>query len=72
MTLKDQRNLTGIYFRFKNPNNGTFENRTFEDLPESEQDKILQENSEEWKDKMIKILCDKINHIGNELDLYAE
>ena len=37
MSAPARRDLSGIFFRYRNPETARFENRTFEDLPESEQ-----------------------------------
>ena len=67
--MKTRRNLSGIYFRSQNAESGKWENVVFEDLPESEQDEILNKASNEWLKSMIKSLCKTINHIGDSFDL---
>lgn len=64
--LKEDRQLSGAYFRFKNPNTGKFENRCFEDLPEDEQDKQLNTRGEEWLKNMVKLLSKTLNNIGEQ------
>jgi hypothetical protein len=45
MEVKEKRNLSGIWFRFKNPITNEFETRVFEDLPEDEQRRQLENRS---------------------------
>lgn len=67
--MKQSRKLSGIFFRYKNPETGKIENRTFEDLPEEEQDKMLEGRSEEWVKSLAKQLADALNRIGDQLDI---
>lgn len=74
--LKTKRNLSGIYFRFKNESgeneSGEYENRAFEDLPEKEQDEILNSKSDnEWLKSLIKQLANTINTLGEQFDIVA-
>jgi hypothetical protein len=70
--MKTKRSLSGIYFRYQNPENNKWENWCFEDLPEEEQNKIIDVNTIEWLKSMIKILSNRLNDIGNQLDLTTE
>lgn len=63
--LKEARELSGIYFRFKNHITGSFENRVFEDLPEEKQDEVMNGRSDEWIKSLAKQLAATINNIGN-------
>ena len=70
--MKIKRRRSGIYFRDKNPKTNKFENWCFEDLPESEQDKILSTRSEEWLRSMVIALSKTINQISEQFDITAE
>ena len=70
--MKTQRNLSGIYVRFKNPETDKWENRCFEDLPPEEQSSLLAGKEKEWILSLATALADTINKIGDELDLYSE
>jgi len=67
--MKEKRGLSGIYFRSKV--NGKFENIVFEDLPDSEQDVILDKNSD-WVKSLAKQLANTINEIGDKFDIVRE
>ena len=67
--MKAKRNLSGIYFRFKDEETGKWGNRVFEDLPEKEQDEYMDGRGEEWLKSLAKKLANTLNNIGDELDL---
>jgi len=62
--MKKKRNLSGVYFKFKNPETSQMEARCFEDLPEEEQEKHLDKMSEQYTRNMVKALADTLNEIG--------
>jgi len=62
--MKVRRNLSGVYFRSKNEETGKFDNVSFEDLSEEEQNKFMEGRNEEWLRSMVKIMADTINEIG--------
>lgn len=68
--LKEKRSLSGIYFRFKNGDK--YENRVFEDLPELNQDKMMEGRSEIWLKSLCKQLANTIIRIAEEFDITAE
>lgn len=43
-----QRSVSGIYFRYQNPDTQKLENWTFEDLPEEKQNEILDSKDHEF------------------------
>ena len=53
--ILEQRSLSGIYFRFKNPLTNSMENRTFEDLPIENQIKYTNDRDYIWLMSLIKI-----------------
>jgi hypothetical protein len=67
-----KRSLSGIYFRYQNPETGRWENWVFEDLPEIEQDKILDAKNAEWFKSLAKSLANTINRISEQFDITAE
>jgi hypothetical protein len=68
-----KRNLSGIYFRYQNPENKKWENWCFEDLPEVEQDKILFANDNpDWLRSLAKSLAIKLTELGEHFDIVAE
>lgn len=67
--MKEQRKLSGIFFRVKNEASGSFENLTFEDLTEEQQDKMMEDRPKEWLKSLAKSLATTINNIGNKFDL---
>ena len=66
---KTKRNLSGIYTRHKNLDTGEIENRVLEDLPSEEIDKFISNLSDDGKVRLIKMLCQTINTIGDEFDI---
>jgi len=70
--MKIKRSLSGIYFRYQNPDTKKWENWCFEDLPDQEQDKILLNDNIDWMRSMVKTLAIKINEIGETFDITTE
>lgn len=64
----EKRNISGYYFRYKNEK-GEWENRCFEDLPESEQERQLQGRSEEWIKSLAQGLAKRLREISDQFDL---
>jgi hypothetical protein len=69
--MTTRRNLSGIYFRYENPETSKWENWCFEDLPEKEQDKYLEEHSKEWVMILAKQLAYTLKKIGKEFDIVS-
>ena len=70
--MKEQRNLSGIYYRSFDKAQDKWVNICFEELSETEQDNIINNYTDVRKANLIKLLAETINRIGNELDLYSE
>jgi hypothetical protein len=66
--MKAKRNLSGIYFRFQNEE-GEWENRVFEDLPEEKQDEYLKGRDVVWLESLVKQLANTLNEIGEKFDI---
>lgn len=67
--MKKIRNLSGIYFRSKVGDK--WKNICFEDLTEEEQDKQMEGRELEWHKRMIKLLSNTINIIGDSQDIVS-
>ena len=67
METKEQRNLSGIYFRVKRSSG--FKNVCFEDLSAEEQNNLMLENDEEWLMSLAQQLANTLNEIGNHFDI---
>jgi len=67
--MKEKRNLSGFYFRYKNPETNKWENWCFEDLPEETQDEYLKDRDEIWLRYFVKGLSKVINEIGEAFDI---
>lgn len=70
---KVKRSVSGIYFRYQNPDNQKWENWCFEDLPEEKQREIL--NSKEnidWLKGLVMSLSNTLNSICEQFDITAE
>ena len=70
--MKVQRNLSGIFVRYKNPETEKYENWCFEDLPRQEQLNILAGKESSWILSLAIELANKLNDIGDQLDLKVE
>lgn len=64
------RNLDGVYFRVRR--NGKWENVCFTDLTMEERDAVCVGRSAEWFKSLAYHLADRIQSIGEELDLVME
>lgn len=64
-----QRNLTGMFFRTLNKEQGKWISVCFEELPKDQRDAILFEKDGQFKDRMIEVLVNTINEIGELTDL---
>ena len=67
METKEQRNLSGIYFRVKRP--AGFKNVCFEDLSAEEQNKLMIENDKDWLMSLTQQLANMLNELGNHFDI---
>lgn len=67
-----QRNISGVYFRYKNPENGKWENWTFEDLPEEKQNEILNTKAIEFVKSMALIMSKRLREICDKFDIISE
>ena len=70
--MKTIRSLSGIYFRYQNPETKEWENIVFEDLPEEWQDKYMNEKSVEFIKGLAKQLANTINIIGEQFDIIRD
>ena len=64
------RNLDGAYFRVRR--NGKWQNVCFTDLTLEERDAVCEGRSAEWFKSLAYHLADRIQRIGEELDLVME
>lgn len=67
-----QRNISGVYFRYQNPENGKWENWTFEDLPEEKQNEILNTKGLEFVKSMALIMSKRLREICDKFDIISE
>ena len=68
---KTERGLSGIWFRYQDPETNKWGNRVFEDLPRDKQEEYLKGKSKEWIESLAIQLGDTITKIGNDLDLMS-
>lgn len=61
------RGISGIFFRYKEGDR--YVNRAFEDIPESEQDRILSDKEPEFVRNLAKMLADKLRSIGDQFGI---
>ena len=69
MSVPARRDLSGIFFRFRHPETGRFENRAFEDLPESAQDRVMADRDAEWLRSLAKRLAHVLREVGDLCDV---
>ncbi len=70
--MKERRNLSGIFFRSLNEKTKKWDNVVFEDLSEEEQDRVMNDRSEEWLKSLAKQLANTLNKIGDQFDILSE
>jgi len=66
-----QRNISGVYFRFQNPESERWENRVFEDLPKEKQREILDSKEPEFVKNMALIMAKKLKELADEFDIVS-
>lgn len=69
--MKEVRNLSGIYIRYKDPETGKYEPVVFEDLPTEYQKELLAKKDKEWIVDLAIELGNTINKIGDQFDLMS-
>lgn len=62
--------MSGIFFKCQEED-GSWGERVFEDLPEAEQDKVLEGRDSEWLKSMLKNLSGTIRRIGDQFGMVA-
>jgi len=67
--MRTPRNLSGCFFRFKNPETGRYDNVCYEDLPREERERQLVGRTDEWKTSLIHILADTVVKLGDTFDI---
>lgn len=70
--MESPNNLSGIYFRFQNPESGRWENWCFEDLPEDKQKMYMEGRGEEWLKSMVLNLAKTLKNVGDQFGITAE
>lgn len=69
--LPEKHHLSGVYIRFKNPVTGEYENRVFEDLPESAMRATLEGRNEDWLKEMVVLMAKCLHTIADEFQIHA-
>lgn len=67
-----QRNISGIYFRYQNPDTGKWENWAFEDLPEEAQKEILETKNVEFIKGLAIAMAKRLKEIAEQFDIVSE
>jgi hypothetical protein len=67
--MRTPRNLSGIYFRYQNPETGNYENWCFEDLPVEKQIELCEGRSKEWIQSLVLSLCQTFREISDDLNI---
>ena len=70
--MRDPRNLSGVYFRYQNPETQKWENWCFEDLPRDERERQIEDRDVEWLKSLVNHLADTIVRVGDQFDLAIE
>lgn len=66
----EKRSLSGIYFRVKNGEK--WDNVCFEDLPEDEQKRVMENRNIEWLQSISMQLAKTLKDIAEKFDITAE
>ncbi len=53
-------------------NIGKFENRVFEDLPEADQDKMMENRDPEWIKSLAKRMATSLRFVSDKVDITCE
>lgn len=69
--LPEKHKLSGVYIRFKNPTTGEYENRVFEDLPESAMRTTLEGRNEIWLKELVIVMAKCLHTIADEFQIYG-
>lgn len=67
--MRKPRNLSGVFFRFKNPETDRFENWCYEDLPEEDRKAKLGDRDPEWVASLLNMMADTIVRLGDQFDI---
>lgn len=67
METKEQRNLSGIYFRVERLSG--FKNVCFEDLSADEQRQVVADYDKEQLFSLAQLLANTLNELGNHFDI---
>lgn len=67
METKEQRNLSGIYFRIRRP--AGCKNVCFEDLSADEQKQAVADYNKDQLFSLAQMLANTLNEIGNRFDI---
>jgi hypothetical protein len=67
--MKTKRGLSGMYFMSKDEQTGELDSIAFEDLSESEQDRIMDNRETVWLKSLAKQLANVINKIADHFDI---
>lgn len=70
--MRQPRNLSGIYFRYQNPETGKWENWCFEDLPQQERDKMMENRSSEWLKSLANQLANTLMVAGDNCNILSK
>ena len=69
-----QRNISGVYFRYLNPDTNETENWCFEDMPEEKQREIMDKQTEnvEWIKSLALIMSKKLKEVCDLCDIVSD
>lgn len=67
-----RRNLSGVYFRYKKDKDSKPENYCFEELPLTQQRKVLQLYNREQLESLCLVLAKTLNLVGDEFNIIRE
>lgn len=70
--MNTPNNLSGIYFRYKNPDTDKWENWCFEDLPEEKQIEQMNPRSRQWLESMVLKLAKTLKEVGDEFGIKSQ
>jgi hypothetical protein len=63
-----KQSLSGIFFRYHNPDSAQWENWCFEDLPVEEQSRIMGTKDRVWVESLAKAMAKALRVLGGKLN----
>ncbi len=70
--MRKPRKLSGVFFRWRNPETNAFENVAFEDLPPDDREERMAGRDDIWLRALAHHLANALVTIGDQFDIVRE